>query len=295
MNFAADCRRCRPCSIAPADARSGWALASVLWALTAIALLAAAAQSLTATSYDAERRAFDAARADAILDAAVARAALGISDQRAEMRWRVDGTARVFWFDGVALQVAVQDETGRIDLNAASAGNIRQLFLAEGLDLDAATRLADRIADWRQPLGPGTPSGGSDADYKAAGLSYSPRHGPFQTVDELRLVLGMTPALFAKVRPAFTIYSKLAGIDPSVATPQALLTIYPNDPGKIAQILQDRTQAAANSLASPMAPAPGRAFTVTAALALRGHVFRRSAVIELTGDPERPYFALTWQ
>jgi len=260
-----------------------------------MALLAAAAQSLTATSYDAERRGLDATRANLVLDATVARAALGVADQRSEARWRVDGTARVFIFDSIAVRVAVQDELGRVDLNAASAATIRQVFLGQGMDLDSASRLADRVADWREPLGPGRLNGGSDADYKAAGRSYFPRHAPFQTVDELRLVLGMTPAFFARVKPAFTVYSKRPTFDPEVATPQALLVLYPNDPEKIVELLRERTQAAANGLAGPIVPGPGRVFTVSAELQLRGHDFHRSAVIELTGDPKRPYFALAWQ
>ncbi|MBV8978732.1 MAG: general secretion pathway protein GspK [Alphaproteobacteria bacterium] len=267
----------------------------MLWALTAIALLAAAAQSLTATSYDAERRALDAAQAQSVLDAAVTRAVLGISDRRPRARWRVDGTARMFVFRDAAVRILVQDELGRVDLNAASAATIRQVFLGQGLELDAATRLSDRIADWREAPGPGRLNGGSDADYKAAGLAYVPRHGAFQTVEELRLVLGMTASLFAKVRGALTVYSHRPTFDPAVATPQALAVLYPDDPEKIAQILRARAEAGANDLAGPILPAPGHAFTIEAEIARRGRTYRRCAVIELTGDAQRPFFALAWQ
>ncbi|MBV9693862.1 MAG: hypothetical protein JO261_09180, partial [Alphaproteobacteria bacterium] len=82
---------------------------------------------------------------------------------------------------------------------------------------------------------------------------------------------------------------------PAVATPQALAVLYPDDPEKIAQILRARAEAGANDLAGPILPAPGHAFTIEAEIARRGRTYRRCAVIELTGDAQRPFFALAWQ
>lgn len=286
---------------APRDER-GWALVSVLWALTALALMAAAAQELTVTSYQSEQHAMSDARAEAALDAAVVRAVLGISDLRPERRWRVDAAATTFLYDGLTLHVSVQDEAGRIDLNAASVAILRQLLLGAGLALDKAGTLVDSIAAWRSATGLETLRGATDGDYRAADLSYLPRHAPFQTVDELRLVLGMTPALFTKIRPALTVYSKRAMFDASVAPREALMVLYPGDPQKIDAILRARDGDSDATMRLGFAPtavtiqaANGRAFSIVATVSIGRRVFRREVVVELTGDDKRPYFVLAWR
>ncbi|HWA90953.1 MAG TPA: hypothetical protein VG889_13010 [Rhizomicrobium sp.] len=285
------------------EAERGWALVSVLWTITMLALMAAATQALTVTSYVSERHAMTDARAEADLDAAVTRAVLGISDLRPGQRWRTDGAARMFVFDRHRIRVAVQDETGRIDLNMASGALLRQLLIGQGLSPDDAGRIADNIVDWRSATGLASLNGATTADYQAAGSSYEPRHGPFQTVDELKLVLGMTSKLFAKLRPALTIYSHRPTFDAQFAPREALLALYPNDPGHIAQILRARdgdpnasmqlgfAQGAQATLTAPS----GRAYSIDAELAIGRRVFRREAVVELTGDNERPYFVLAWR
>lgn len=281
----------------------GWALVSVLWALTILALMAAATEALTVTSYRIEQRAILEARTQAALDAAIVRAVLGISDLRPSMRWRVDGAHRQFAFEGVSIDISVQDEFGHIDLNAASVALIVQLFTAAGVAPDEASVLADRISAWRSSTGLDTLKGGTDDDYRAAGLSYLPRHGPFQAVDELKLVLGMTPQLFAKIRPALTVYSKHAMFDPSIAPREALWAIYANDPGKIDAILRAREGdpnevsgwGLARGTIGNLAPRGGHAFSIFASTKSGNRAWRRTAVVEITGDPARPYFVLAWQ
>jgi general secretion pathway protein K len=302
MSFAASSpQSSRSSNARNRERESGWALVSVLWTLTMLALMAAATQALTVTAYESERHAMTDARAGADLDAALVRAVLGISDLRPDQRWRADGTPRAMVYDGVRVRISVQDELGRIDLNAASSANIRALLIGHGLSADDASTLADRIADWRSAPGPVSLKGATDADYRAAGLAYGPRHGPFQTVDEARLVLGMSPALFARIRPALTVYSKRPSFDPQVAPREALMALYPTDPGKIDAILRARTgdiglaQSGSPSPAPPLTAPIGRAYDVTAELAIGRRIFRRDAVVELTGDDKRAYFVLAWR
>jgi general secretion pathway protein K len=290
---------------ARAGAERGWALVSVLWIVSMLAMLAAATQALTLTSYRTERRAEDAARADADLDAAIVRAAAGIADPDLNQRWRVDSVAQSFAFDGATLRVSVQDELGRIDLNACDGSLLRQLLQAAGMQGDAADALTDKILDWRNPSTLHRLHGATDADYAAKGYAYRQRHGPFQTVDELRLVMGMNDALFARIRPALTVYSHLPMFDPTTAPREALLALYPGDPGQVDAILGAR--AAHSALASgdgPSYPAgivnpsvslAGRAFAISAQFDRKGRHFHRDAVVEMTGDSKESYFVLAWR
>lgn len=278
----------------------GWALISVLWAVAVLALLAAAMQSLSFGTAFQERRALDRAKADAAFDAGVLRAVLGLSDPRPDARWRVDGVPHDFAFAGTPMRIAVQDEDGRIDLNAADGSLIIQLLQSAGLERDDAEVLSDRIQNWRtKDTGLTRLKGGGDEQYGMAGLFYRPRHAPFQSVDELKLVLGMTPALFAKIKPALTVYSHHPAIDTATAPRAALLAYYPDQPDRVKAILDAREGTAPDGSES-VAPQSGdalagRAYDITVDVAMGQSTVRREAVVLLTKDKNRPYLTLAWR
>ena len=95
-----------------------------------------------------------------------------------------------------------------------------------------AAELADTIAEWRSIdlLQPAGSVGG--AQYRLAGRSYLPPNSRFVSIDELGLVLGMTPALLQCMEPHVSVYSLsvpslLTTTDPMVR--QALTAAYPYD------------------------------------------------------------------
>ena len=201
-------------------AEGGWALVSVLWGLMIISLIAAVMLSSARVSYRQATYGVEQAQRQALADAATARAVLGLLDTRLDHRWRVDGVPQIWDFDGQRMVVAVEDEGGKIDLNASGDPAIRQLVNAVA---PKASGLADNILDWRQQTGDlHRLQGATGADYAAAARDYHPRGGPFQSVDELKLVLGMTPAIFESLVPAVTVYSGRAKVNLATA-PEAVL------------------------------------------------------------------------
>jgi len=309
MNSAADFRwSSRSSAPAPTERTGaqerGWALVSVLWIVAILSMLAAAGQALTLTSYKTEHRAQDIARADSDLDAAVARAAMGIGDIDPSQRWRIDAVPRDFLFDGLQISVAVQDQLGLIDVNTADVSTIRRLLQSAGLAPDAADALADKILDWRSIADLHRLHGATDADYAAAHLPYRQRHGAFQTVDEVNLVMGMTPQIFARIRPALTVYTHRPSFDATYAPREVLAELYLDDPQQVEAMLAQRDGSGLNPNAPQVVPPgtlgpgtspAGRAFAVDAALVLKGKRFTRHAVIEMTGDDKQPYFTLAWR
>ena len=198
-----------------------------------LAMMAAAVEALTLTSARFEHAALDQARLAADVDAGVARSVLGIADPRPQLRWRVDGNVQHFSFEDDDIEVSIQDENGRIDLNAADPATLKRLLVAAGMPVAQAETLGDNIVNWRTPTDDDASDAGKKllgagaSDYAAAGLDYVPRRAPFQSVEELNLVLGMTPELYARLAPALTIYSRAANVDLSVApslVQQALTT-----------------------------------------------------------------------
>jgi general secretion pathway protein K len=277
----------------------GWALVSVLWIVTAIALIAAATESLTATSYTFERRSLARAKAEAALDAGITEAMLGIEAPDIADRWRIDGSPREVEFNGITLKISVQDEVGKFDLNLVDGPTLTALLRSQSVGQGEAAILTGRVLDWRTaPEGDAKQlNGGSDTDYSTAGLSYRPRHGPFQSVDELQLVLGMTPDLFARIRPALTVYTKKLTINPNVAPREALLALYNGNSLKVEQILRARkSDSAAPGVTLDTATDPsGQAFTIAVEMDFERHHYARTVVAMLTGDGPRPYLILAWR
>lgn len=266
------------------------ALVSVIWG---VALLSAIAVSFlwTATaSHRLARNGFDLAQIEAAAEAAVNRAALGLLESRPDTRWRADGVPYEFTFDGARIRVSIQDELGRIDVNQADGSALTALFQSVGLDAQAAGSLVDKILDWRDSNPFRRLNGAKDRDYRDAGYAYRPRNGPFQSLDELKLVMGMTPDLFRRVQPALTIFSGKQFIDPQVAPREALLALPTMDDAKVSAALAARTGPAPLS----QLPVAGRAFAIRAVVDKRGRTARRDAVIRMTDDPGKPFWVLSW-
>jgi general secretion pathway protein K len=271
---------------------------AILYVLWGIALLSSVAISLLSSgnvSYHLSRQGLHVAQADALAEAAVSRAVLALLDRRPERRWRVDGVSQDFVFAGIAMRIAIQDELGRIDLNHADQSLLVGLFRSAGLGAQAAGSLVDKILDWRDTNPARRLNGAKDREYAAAGLAYKPRNGPFQSVDELKLVMDMTPELFERVAPALTVYSGRQFLDPQFAPREALLALPGLDAGAVsARIAARANQARAGTIDQSM-PLHGRAFGIRTELPGPGGVLVREAVIRLTDNPRQPYWVLSWR
>ncbi len=182
-------------------------LAYVIWGIGLLSYIAVSLLWSGNVSYQLARNVTEAAQLEATVEATINRAVLGLLDGRYDRRWRVDGVAQEFSFGGAKVRVAIQDELGRIDLNHADGALLAGLFQSVGLDSFSASRRVDKILDWRDSNGLKRLNGATAQDYRAAGFAYGPRNGPFQSVDELKLVMDMTPELFRRVEPALTVYS----------------------------------------------------------------------------------------
>jgi general secretion pathway protein K len=317
MNFVTSFRKFSRCSNSSAEADSadgrhgqrGWALISVLWTMAMLGMMAAATQDLTVTSVRTERRALARAHLENDLDAAVARAVLALDDGRTDQRWRVDGYPHTFMYDGIPMTVAIQDEDGKFDLNEADDDTLEPLFQSVGVDAKTAAVIADRIVEWRTDLTSDdahTLHGGTDADYAVAGLPWRPRHADFQTVAELNLVLGMTPALFARIRSAVTVYSRNDSPDEDVAPQGVLNALYPGNSTQVQKIMAQHSGSVQAGLQT--APKTQGSAIIDSGTDLTGKVFEidvdasymqrhetRRVVVLMTGGGSKPYLVQHWE
>jgi general secretion pathway protein K len=272
----------------------GLALISVLWGISILAVIATLTVSASLGNRRIEANSWKDIRARSIAEAGVMRAILGLTDERPGQRWRTDGTPRNFAFDDVPVIIAIEDELGKIDLNTTRDDILRGLFYAAGADPDLADALTDRVLDWRMPGQTKHLNGATAEDYQDAGAEIRPRGSAFQSVDELRFVLGMTPALFKAIAPAITVYSQRSTIDPGTAPRLALRAVGQNEQATEATLASRSTGGSASPSLPPALSLGGRTFTIVAQVAFAKQIYIHRAVIRLTGDPARPYWILSW-
>ena len=253
----------------------GFALLIVLWSLTLIALvmaqLTAAGRSETQISANLRANAVLQAAADGAVHEAMLRLWQG--------DWAPDGRMRELRAGDAAIAVRVTDQARLVNPNTAPPDLIQPLLRSVGVENRKAAALARAIVDWRS-TGPQSLSGGLKiAQYQAAGLPYGPPNRPFDSLNELGLVAGMTPALLARIKPLLSIYQE--GDEPDLFQPAA---------GGNTAGSADGWQLGAS----------GRVMTVTinaTAAGAKGGRYSRQATVRLLAEPslnQAPYQILTW-
>lgn len=119
--------------------------------------------------------------------------------------------------DNLVVLVEVVDESGKVDLNLASADLIKSLFVAVGVNAQASSSIADAIADWRDQDNLKRVDGAEDQDYAANGLLYEAKDDEFDSIEELSLVLGVTPEIYRRVKPYVTVYAQDIGVNTTLS------------------------------------------------------------------------------
>jgi len=198
----------------------GFALLVVLWTLGFLALLG--------TQFVAAGRA-GTALARNLRDAAVVEAATSGAIQQAVFRllqpgpggWRAGGGPYRASIGATLVTVDIADEDDRLNPNLADQPALAALLGQVGADRLTAAAVAAAILDWRSGGDLPRPGGAKTPQYRAAGRAYGPPGAPFRDIDELGLVIGMTPVLLERLRPHLTVFTDFAPIgesgDPIVA------------------------------------------------------------------------------
>ena len=211
--------------LARRSGQRGVALLLVLWACTLLAILLGGYAALARTEGLQARYDFAQTQAHYAAEAGVMRAVYGLQDPQAKQRWIGDGRTYTFHYGDATVRLSSVDEGGKVDLNAASPEVLQALFQATGMPQAQAQVLAGRVVDWRNPVSLVGAADSGRAAYAAAGRDYGPRNAPFASVEELQMVLGMTPALYRQLAGVITIWSGSTSPDPDMAPPLALAAI----------------------------------------------------------------------
>lgn len=125
--------------------------------------------------------------------------------------------------EGRRLVLALQDQAGLIDLNAAPRPLLEAGFRALGIGDADALRLAAEVIDYRDADDDPEPGGGAERpQYASRGLVHGPRNAPFTSVDEIERLPSMSPERAALLRGTLTVYNPGGGLDPGLVPVRAL-------------------------------------------------------------------------
>ena len=287
------------------NTQRGIAIIIVLWVITLLSLIAASFVSVMRSDIQVVTNGVGRAKAEAAANAGIQRAMFELFKPiNTPDRWAADGVAREWVYQDAALTITMTDEAGKIDINTALEALLRNLFQSQGLSADEAIAMVDAMADWRDVDTVKRLHGAEEAEYLAAGLKYKPANAPFQAIEELKRVLGMTPELYQRIAPLITIYSRQPGVYTQIATREVLRAIPNVVDEQIDAYLQLRDQARAAKAAIPIFAAGAPYSSVGSGYMTRlraeakmpdGASFVREAVGRQLGNPKRFYAFLQWK
>ena len=293
---------------APAT-EQGFALVIVLWVVALLSIVAASLAFSMRTETTLAHDLVTQAQARALAEAGVYRGILELYNPDRLRRWRGDGSPHQVRFAGVPITVSLQDEAGKIDLNSAQRGLLDALLRASGIEDERRDALLDAIEDWRDPDSLRRLNGAEDQEYEAAGRTHGAKDATFNTVEELQQVLGVTPRLFKRLRPALTVHSHSAGIDDRVAPPAVLRALLLSGEDRdLEEVIARRRDDAAEPGQNPrdaltpiidtrfVVPSNGVIYTVWAEARLPPQTRASiAATIKLAQRSGKPYTVLMWQ
>lgn len=176
-------------------------------------------------------------------------------DELAEMEpeWQIDGRPYPVSFQQGDAEVRVTSESGRINLNNAPDVVLRRVlkyFVEIGEERDI---IIDSILDWRDTDDFHRLNGAENDYYQSLTEPYDCKNGPFDAVEELLLVRGVTPELFYGKKPeaseeegisriglrdVFTVFSTVPQLDIN-ASPVGVLVVFFGIPSSLAKHVVD--------------------------------------------------------
>ena len=278
----------------------GFALVLVIAVLSVLALLAAAIAAQTRSTALGARSRLEMVEARTLADSGVTLAIMHLFDRAEATRWQADGTMHEERYGDGTIRITVEDEAGKVDLNNAPKEIVAGL-IGEFASADQASALADAILERRASF---TPTPQRAGRIFTAGLPSLQTLGalPFSDVSELRLIPGMSSALYDQLVPYVTVYSQSPMLNRQTAPRTALLAIPNVTPGDVDAIMASRglPETVAPSQLSALARYTSignlQAVTIIAeAIRAGGISFTREAVVAISPETLGAPRLLRWR
>jgi len=269
---------------------NGFALVVAVASLAVLALLALTMIEATRGSTRSARAELDRAQLSAAANAGIVLAVQGLAQTSPARRWQPGARLREVEFAGATLEIRIEDELAKVPINLINEEQADMLFGEFGLQGAELETARDALLDWRDSDSNPRPRGRESDDYAQDGVQ--PRDGPLRSNGELAAIPAIGPQLAARMDPFVTVFATDSGrftmdraspLARRVMTEQEIVEfvngvkvreggLAPEDRGRIEDGVTRR---------------PLR--IIVRARNASGSAARRNVVVELTGNPSRPY------
>jgi general secretion pathway protein K len=271
----------------------GYAMVAAVAGIAAFAMIAFQTLAANRGAIASVTGQIENARLAAAADAGVAAAIYGLSIPDPKQRWTIDGRVRVVQFGGMALQIFVEDEHGKIPINRLNEDQVRQMFAAAGVSGKPLDTLVDCFEDWQDEDDDKRPDGAEAPDYLPLGIK--PRNGDIRTVGEMAVIKGMNEALYERLAPSLTVFfGETGSFSVENAQPLALAVLSGtsvNSPDVIERERELAGEKPALDTGAPPINLTGRPLTIRVSVRdAMGGAFVRDTIVELTGNKVTPFW-----
>lgn len=283
--------------------QSGVALVIVLWMLSLLIILAMGYSRMVRVETGLTANMVHFSQAKAIAEAGIWQSISELLKPRIEQQWKTDGSAYSFEFKQGVINLNIINETGKVDLNTARSELLHGLINSIELPEENSLDLLQSILDWRDKDDLVRNHGAEDNDYRQLDYNYGAKDGPFNTLSELQLVMGMTTDIYNKLLPALTIYSHQPGINPDSVPRAALLAIPGITEAQIDDYIQSRSDIFDRQTPAPLtgidskylSSSNGQVFTISSEGVIGDTHARLDVVVLMKRNVNKPYAILSWQ
>lgn len=269
------------------DRQSGIALIAVLGFLAVMSLITIAVVGAARSVVNSASQQLVRVQAQAAIESGVEWAAYSLAEARGTIP-DILSAPKTLVIGGFTVRITARPERAKIDINFADEPLLAGAFRAGGADPTMAQHLAAAVEDWRDGDDLMHLNGAERSEYAQAGLNYAPANRLFQSVGELRLILGMSREIFDCIRPQLTILTQSPGLDLTAADPSLL---------KVLGVERRKAEpgATAPSLATGQLITPGDVYEIVAETEDATHGIRRAerVSVRITGNPSDPFWLLT--
>lgn len=151
--------------------------------------------------------------------------------------------------------VRLVDEAGKINLNRVDEDTLRRVFTNLGVEEPRRGILVDSILDWRDEDDLHRLNGAENDYYLSLSPSYTAKNGPFDAVEELLWVRGVTPELFyglegeIGLKDIFTVDSPMDRVNLRTASAEVCVALVGLSLEKCRQFLEERKNLSEKTLA----------------------------------------------
>lgn len=163
--------------------------------------------------------------------------------------WKPDGTPHTVDMGGRGYSTRIIDESGKISLNGltdASGIVLKKLLINGGITSEQADTIVDSILDWRDADDLHRLSGAESDYYLSLAKPYKTANRDFETIEELILVRGITPAILygtdsrSGIIPFLTVYGKTGKVNINAAPKEVLAALPGMDDAVVERIMEFR-------------------------------------------------------